>query len=864
MGCCASKDAPPKGKLQRKADTTIQGPVTGIMDEEAPLTTAPKLNVMEAGLEGVVEKLIDVMQGEQIVINDRIPEKEETSRLFIYEQLLLTLREVVHNLNESCLLGVDQLPPSHVMDLIADARIKSAPVGPVPLPAPHVRKAPPCPVFKTRSKAMSAWLQTACKHQTPDIPYDALLEFHKLAELRTPIHQILMDKPGATTYTYKDICNSSILYMRENLKWLRQEYDSVCNGGMLTKENFVKLMEKNMDRAEAEMQFTEMLTVQELQHRQEGKWTFREFWKFMFSKDNQGLDPRKTKMPYHDMTRPITEYHICTSAYSWLLTSDQLTSDSSVEMLETVLAFGCRSIELGLCDGPDGEPVVQLAWTKNRHLLLTDCLKAIAQSAFVKTDYPLVLSVSLHFGTESDSRQQMEKTGGYFKEYLGQALQMWGADFQPPEMSEVTPEALKGKILLECEKRWHEVAKEARAGLASPVNKHHEIVELGMNVVNVKARIGVKIVTISENSPADVAGLIEGAYIEAIAGKPVKSVAELQAILQAHHEDEIKIRVNQRDYKIIQSKTPRFPPVPPVPASPVYPPDNMFASNGFDESIVCVESSDEEKPEALKRWKQMKIAAKMKAGTKYKKLPVEGEVSAMVYLKKAGRKAENFHDESRWWEVINVAPKVILSNQESLEKVHADSNQQLYRVHPPRASLNSENVDPTPLWDAGVQLVGGFFHHFDEPLSVHLANFADNGSCGWLNKSHAITQQGSSLSLTVHSFRGARHSLGEDVDGYIIKCYSTRDGKTYDDFDASAPSEFCSWDKTYTFDVTGEKQFIIIALATEHQPSVILARAAARPDLLRPGLRCLPAMLPDTPVTQNPSESCFLCTIEFS
>ncbi|OZC08892.1 hypothetical protein X798_04124 [Onchocerca flexuosa] len=98
----------------------------------------------------------------------------------------------------------------------------------------------------------------------------------------------------------------------------------------------------------------------------------------------------------------------------------QVNSKSSVEMYRYVLLSGCRSIELDCWDGSGGEPIIthgpsQL--TRVTPVLFKDVIIAIAETAFLISEFPVILSLENHC-----SVKQQKKIALYCREIFGNLL----------------------------------------------------------------------------------------------------------------------------------------------------------------------------------------------------------------------------------------------------------------------------------------------------------------------------------------------------------------------------------------------------------------------------------------------------------
>uniref|UniRef100_A0A663DSM1 Phosphoinositide phospholipase C n=2 Tax=Neoaves TaxID=3078114 RepID=A0A663DSM1_AQUCH len=177
--------------------------------------------------------------------------------------------------------------------------------------------------------------------------------------------------------------------------------------------------------------------------REKGYLAIDGFTRYLLSADCSIFDPQHRKV-CQDMAQPLSHYYI-SSAHSACLLEDNFWGRSDISGYISALGLGCRSIELVLWDGPEGEPVVYTSPSAASCVPFRAVVGLIDQHAFAASAYPLILCLVVRC-----SAAQQRLAAQCLRKTLGEKLYL-----EPPNPAASylpSPEQLKGRILIKGKK----------------------------------------------------------------------------------------------------------------------------------------------------------------------------------------------------------------------------------------------------------------------------------------------------------------------------------------------------------------------------------------------------------------------------
>ena len=221
--------------------------------------------------------------------------------------------------------------------------------------------------------------------------------------------------PADARLSLADVQNLLVGLMTTPATPIRALFDQYAPSGAMSVDEWLTFMriEQRQEGAEAEAAARDAFarTVQrtkppllstELPDDGESTLSPIQFHALMVSNFNRARVLHVTQPDTAELSHPMTHYWVAASHNSYLLDEDQLIGRSSADMYRRILLGGCRSVEIDCHDGPNGEPIVTHGKTLCGTVPFADCARAIADTAFKTSAYPV--SISLRCTARSSSR----------------------------------------------------------------------------------------------------------------------------------------------------------------------------------------------------------------------------------------------------------------------------------------------------------------------------------------------------------------------------------------------------------------------------------------------------------------------------
>ncbi|XP_035873481.1 1-phosphatidylinositol 4,5-bisphosphate phosphodiesterase eta-1 isoform X2 [Phyllostomus discolor] len=432
------------------------------------------------------------------------------------------------------------------------------------------------------------------------------------------------------------------------------------------------------------------------------------FTNFMRSPACDVFNPLHNEV-YQDMDQPLCNYYIA-SSHNTYLTGDQLLSQSKVDMYARVLQEGCRCVEVDCWDGPDGEPVVHHGYTLTSKIPFRDVVETINKHAFVKNEFPVILSIENHC-----SVQQQRKIAQYLKGIFQDKLDLSSVDTGESKQLP-SPQSLKGKILVKGKKLPYHLGDDAEEGEVSDEDSADEIED------ECKFKLHYNNGTTEHQVESFIRKKLESLLKESqIRDKEDPDSFTVRALLKATHEGLNAHLKEHPDVKEGGKKSHGRSLM-----------TNFGKHKKTTKSRPKSYSADEEEDAQQNPGKEPGQLCRL--GRRRKTVKLCRELSDLVVYTNSVA-AQDIVDDGTTGNVLSFsetrAHQVV---QQKSEQFMVYNQKQLTRIYPSAYRIDSSNFNPLPYWNAGCQLVALNYQSEGRIMQLNRAKFKTNGNCGYVLK----------------------------------------------------------------------------------------------------------------------------------
>ncbi|XP_054147890.1 1-phosphatidylinositol 4,5-bisphosphate phosphodiesterase eta-2 [Melozone crissalis] len=460
------------------------------------------------------------------------------------------------------------------------------------------------------------------------------------------------------------------------------------------------------------------------ENKKEGALGIDGFTNYMRSPSGDIFNPEHYQVN-QDMSYPLSHYFI-TSSHNTYLMGDQLMSQSRVDMYAWVLQSGCRCVEVDCWDGPDGEPIVHHGYTLTSKILFKDVIETINKYAFIKNEYPVILSIENHC-----SIVQQKKMAQYLTEILGDKLDL-SSVHNDDSTKLPSPASLKGKILVKGKKLPANISEDAEEGEVSDEDSADEIDD-DCKLMNGDASANRK-------------------RVENIAKKKLDSLIKESKIRDCEDPNNFTVSTLPSSGKAgLKSDSKKSKLEDDAESG-----EDFSASKRHSKSLMGSFSKRKKKGSKLKKASSLEEGEDdsdsqgnlarssvhySRVSRQKKTMKLSRALSDLVkYTKSVGIHDVETEISSSWQVSSFSETKAHQILQQKPAQYLRFNQHQLSRIYPSSYRVDSSNYNPQPFWNAGCQLVALNYQSEGRMLQLNRAKFSANGNCGYVLKPNCMCQ----------------------------------------------------------------------------------------------------------------------------
>ncbi|NWT97050.1 PLCH2 phosphodiesterase, partial [Urocynchramus pylzowi] len=460
------------------------------------------------------------------------------------------------------------------------------------------------------------------------------------------------------------------------------------------------------------------------ENKKEGALGIDGFTNYMRSPSGDIFNPEHYQVN-QDMSYPLSHYFI-TSSHNTYLMGDQLMSQSRVDMYAWVLQSGCRCVEVDCWDGPDGEPIVHHGYTLTSKILFKDVIETINKYAFIKNEYPVILSIENHC-----SIVQQKKMAQYLTEILGDKLDL-SSVHNDDSTKLPSPASLKGKILVKGKKLPANISDDAEEGEVSDEDSADEIDD-DCKLMNGDASANRK-------------------RVENIAKKKLDSLIKESKIRDCEDPNNFTVSTLPSSGKAgLKSDSKKSKLEDDAESG-----EDFSASKRHSRSLMGSFSKRKKKGSKLKKASSLEEGEDdsdsqgnlarssvhySRVSRQKKTMKLSRALSDLVkYTKSVGIHDVETEISSSWQVSSFSETKAHQILQQKPAQYLRFNQHQLSRIYPSSYRVDSSNYNPQPFWNAGCQLVALNYQSEGRMLQLNRAKFSANGNCGYVLKPNCMCQ----------------------------------------------------------------------------------------------------------------------------